>query len=311
MNVAPVEFHGVKGHVSGGRGSPPSGQGASKPALRALRGELAAYVWLVPGIAMMIALFIVPIILIFRDAIYDPGPTLGNFRALFNEPLYIRVFWNSVRSSLQTTIGCILIGYPAAYAIFQASPRRRRMALGILLFAFAVGTVPRTFSWLVILGDQGLINKSYFWLTGATVPIQLLYNQIGVIVGMIHVMLPYMVLILLGSMMRVGPRLVPAARTLGASPTRAFYRIFLPLTAPGVIAGGMLVFVYSLGFYLVPAVLGGASQTTVVMQIESLAMKSGIWGMGAALSAVVIIVSMLGASLYVRVTGLSDVTRRD
>lgn len=273
--------------------------------------QLGTYVWLVPGIALMLFLFIAPIALIFRDAFVDPVPSLKNFRALTADALYVRVIWNSFYSAVLATIGCLLAGYPMAYGIFKATPFWRKVVLGALLFSFAVGTVPRTFSWLVILGDKGLVNKAYMSLTGAAAPIPLLYNQIGVIVGMMHVMLPYIVLMLLGSMMRVGPRLVPAARTLGATPTQAFWRIFVPLTIPGVIAGAMLIFVYSLGFYLVPAVLGGARQTTVVMQIANLTMKTGIWGMGAALSTVVIVVSVLGAALYVKVTGLSDVAQRD
>lgn len=267
--------------------------------------------WLVPGVAVMMILFVTPIAMIFRDSVTDPEIGFGNYRALSSDPLYIKVIWNSLRSAFQATLGCLIIGYPAAYAIFKASPRWRNMLLGALLFSFAVGTIPRTFSWLVVLGDKGLINKAYFWITGASRPIELLYNQIGVVVGMIHVMLPFIVLILLGSMTRVSPHLVPAARSLGASPRRAFLEIFLPLTAPGVVAGAMLIFIYSLGFYLVPAVLGGASQTTVVMQIASLATKSGIWGMGAALSSVVIALSVVGAAVYVRVTGLSDVSRQE
>lgn len=304
MNAA-VSGNGRQPFLTTPRPGPKSGF------IAALAGDFGALVWLVPGVALMFFLFIAPIALIFRDAIADPQPGLKNFIALTADPLYVKVIWNSVRSALEATLGCLLLGYPTAYAIFKASPRFRQVVLGALLFSFAVGTVPRTFSWLVILGDKGLINRFYFWITGSTTSIELLYNQIGVVVGMLHVMLPYIVLILLGSMMRVGPRLVPAARTLGASPMRAFFEIFLPLTVPGVIAGAMLIFVYSLGFFLVPAVLGGAKQTTVVMQIESLTMKSGIWGMGAALSAVVIVVSVLGAALYVRITGLSDVSQRE
>jgi putative spermidine/putrescine transport system permease protein len=128
---------------------------------------------------------------------------------------------------------------------------------------------------------------------------------------MIHVMLPFVTLVMLGSMMRVGAHLVPAARTLGASPGRAFWEVFFPLTRQGVLAATMLVFVYSLGFYIVPAVLGGAAQTTIVMEIRELALGLGVWGLGAALSTVVILVSIIGAAFYVRVTGLSDVYGRD
>jgi putative spermidine/putrescine transport system permease protein len=274
------------------------------------RGVINA-LWLLPGAVLMTCFFIAPILMIFRDSVLDPGFTLDNYRMLASDPLYYRVFWNSVRAAIEATLGCLALGYALAYIAFRASPRWRQIIISSLLFAFAVGTVPRTFSWLVILGDRGLVNRVIGAVTGATAPIQLIFNQFSVVLGMLHVMLPYMVLILLGSMMRVGPRLVPAARTLGASPRQAFLRVFLPLTAPGIIAGSMLIFVYSLGFYLVPAVLGGASQTTVVMQIESLAMKSGIWGTAASLSTVVILVSIAGAAFYLKLTGLSDVSRRD
>lgn len=278
---------------------------------RAFWREISVIAWLAPGLAMMFLLFLTPIAAIFRDGFFDPVFTLDNFALLANDPLYRRVMWNSIYSATLATVVCLLIGYPTAYAIFTAPSRWRHIALGALLFSFAVGTVPRTFSWLVILGDQGLINTLYFLLAGPSRSIELLYNRIGVVVGMVHVMLPYIVLILFGSMSRVSPRLVPAARTLGAKPWRAFVEIFLPLTMPGVIAGAMLIFVYSLGFYLVPAVLGGARQTTVVMQIESLTLRSGIWGLGAALSSVVIVVSVLGAAVYVWITNLSDVSQRE
>jgi putative spermidine/putrescine transport system permease protein len=260
---------------------------------------------------MMIALFILPIAMIFRDSVFGWGLSFENYAILLSDPLYAHVLWNSVRAALQTTAGCVLLGYPAAYFALIAPPERRQLILGTLLFSFAVGTVPRTFSWLVILGDNGLVNHMLASMFGFKGPVQLLYNQFGVFIGMLHVMLPYMVFILYGSMTRVPPTLLPAARSLGARPMTAFLQVFLPLTLPGVVAGAMLVFVYSLGFYLTPAVLGGARETTVVMQIASLTLNSGLWELGAALSSAVIVVSVLGALLYVRVTGLSDVARRD
>jgi putative spermidine/putrescine transport system permease protein len=264
------------------------------------------YLWIVPGIAMLFALFIAPIALIVRDSFTDPTFGWQNYVALAKDPVYEKVIVNSVWSAAVATIGCLVVGYPTAYGIFRAPRRLRAFVLGALMFSFAVGTVPRTFSWLVILGDHGLISSIYRVVSGHAMPVKLLYNQTGVVIGMIHVMLPYMILILLGSMTRVNPRLVPAARTLGANARRAFFEVFLPLTLPGILAGAMLVFIYSLGFYIVPAVLGGASQTTVVMEIASLTMQSGIWGMGASLSVLVIVVSIAGASGYVRITGLGN-----
>jgi putative spermidine/putrescine transport system permease protein len=273
--------------------------------------RMGQILWLLPGLTVMIALFVRPLGLIFRDAVYAPTFTLQNYATLFTEPLYAHVIWNSVRAGLQTTAGCLLLGYPTAYFIFRAAPAVKQIMLGAMLFAFSVGTIPRTFSWLVILGDHGIVNRVYMAISGSASPLPLLYNQAGVVIGMLHVMLPYMVLILFGTMTRVSPTLVPAARTLGASPGSAFRQVFFPLTLPGVIAGGMLIFIYSLGFYITPAVLGGAKETTVVMQIANLALVSGIWELGAALSSVVIVISILGALFYIWVTGLSDVSSRD
>jgi ABC-type spermidine/putrescine transport system permease subunit I len=161
-----------------------------------------------------------------------------------------------------------------------------------------------------MLGDRGVVNQVITGPLGAAHPLPLLYNQAGVLIGMTHVMLPFMTLILLGSMMRVNPRLVPAARTLGARPLVAFRAVFLPLTAPGVLAGTMMIAVYSLGFFVVPAVLGGAAQTTVVMAIRDLALTLGIWGLASAMAVVVVVVSLAGAWVYVRVTGLADTAER-
>ena len=282
---------------------------ASRPTV-AVRLE-PALVWLLPGFALMGLLFIAPIALIFWASISDPAPGLQNFAQTFGDRLYIKVLRNTIISAVGATIGCLLIGYPTAYAIYRASGRLRVIMLGIVLFSYAVGTVPRAFSWLVVLGDRGIVNQMLALFSDKIEPIPFLYNQFGVLVGMVHVLLPFMTLMLLGSMMRINPNLEPAARTLGASRTKAFLTIFLPLTRPGVIAGAMLIFVYSLGFYVVPAVLGGATETTIVMQIQALALRLGQWGLASALSALVIVISVLGAAFYVRITGLSDVYARE
>lgn len=272
---------------------------------------LSTFGWLVPGLVVILVLFVAPFTLVFWKSFTDPTPGLQNYEAIFSDSLYARVLWNTVVSAFWTTIGCLIIGYPFAYAIYRSSHRMRLILLGAVLFAYSVGTVPRSFAWLVVLGDRGVINQIRMAITGATQPVYLLYNQTGVLVGMIHIMLPFMTLLLLGAMTRVNPRLVPAARTLGASPWRAFWEVFLPQTRPGVMAGALLIFIYSLGFYVIPAVLGGATQTTVVMQIQSLILTVGEWGLGSALSGILAIASIIGAVFYVRATGLTDVYARD
>ncbi|MFN8594029.1 MAG: ABC transporter permease [Thermomicrobiales bacterium] len=266
--------------------------------------------WLVPGLIVIFALFIVPFALVYWTSLTEPAPGLQNYEAIIHNPLYAKVLRNTVVSAFWTTVLCLLIGYPLAYAIFRLRGWPRFVLLGSVLFAYAVGTVPRTFAWLVVLGDRGLVNQVWTTASGAK-PIPLLYNQSGVLIGMVHIMLPFMTLMLLGAMARVNPNLVPAARTLGASPLRAFFSVFVPQTRPGVIAGAMLIFIYSLGFYVIPAVLGGSTQTTIVMQIQSLVLEIGRWGLGAALSGILVIFAIIGSAIYVRVTGLTNVYSRD
>jgi putative spermidine/putrescine transport system permease protein len=267
--------------------------------------------WLVPGFFVITLLFVVPIVFIVWASFTDPELGIHHYVQTFGDPLYLKVLRNTVVSAVEATIGCLAIGYPTAYAIYRAVGRLRIVMLGVVLLSYAVGTVPRAFSWLVVLGDHGVLNSLGYLFSDKFQPIPFLYNQFGVLVGMIHVLLPFMTLMLLASMMRINPNLEAAARTLGASRMKAFLAIFLPLTRPGVVAGAMLIFVYSLGFYIVPAVLGGASNTTIVMEIRDLALRLGQWGLASALSTLVIAVSLVGAAVYVRITRLSDVYARE
>jgi putative spermidine/putrescine transport system permease protein len=261
--------------------------------------------WLAPGLALMTLLFIAPLTQVAWTSVMQPAPGLANYRELIDDPLFRRVLQNTALLALGATLLCLLVGYPAAYLIYRARPFWRAVLLGAVLFSYAVGTMPRAFAWLVILGDRGVVNQ--LLVDGLGLPrLKLLYNPAGVLVGMVHVMLPFMVLILLGSMLRVGRQLVPAAHSLGASNWVAFWRVFLPLTRPGILAGGMMVGVYGLGFFVVPAVLGGASETTAVMAIRDLALTRGIWGLASALAMLVIVLSLAGAYGYVRATGLAD-----
>lgn len=267
--------------------------------------------WLAPGLVILLLLFVVPFALVYWKSLTDPVLGVQNYEEILGNPLYLKVLWNTIVSAFWTTVGCLIIGYPLAYAIYRSSNTVRFILLGAVLFAYSVGTVPRSFAWLVVLGDRGVLNQLRAAVTGSPQPIYFLYNQTGVLIGMIHVMLPFMTLLLLGAMARVNPKLVPAARTLGATPMRAFWEVFVPQTRPGLVAGAMLIFIYSLGFYVIPAVLGGPTQTTIVMQIQSLILDVGRWGLGSALAGLLAIAAVLGSIFYVRATGLTNVYERD
>lgn len=267
----------------------------------------AHLMWLLPGLIAMAVLFVWPIAGLVILSLDVPTGSASSYTSILNEPIYRRVMYNTAISSLGTTFLCLLIGYPVAYAIYSIRPPWRSIVLGSVLFSYAVGTMPRAFSWIVLLGDRGVVNRTLMQVFDWREPIQMLYNQSGVLIGMTHVMLPYMVLTLLASMSRVPPQLVPAARTLGAGPVRAFVNVFLPLTMPGVLAGVMMTFIFSLGFFVVPAILGGAQQTTVVMILRDLTLGLGRWGIGSALSISVIVICIVGAAIYVPLARIGEV----
>lgn len=267
----------------------------------------ASLMWLIPGLAAMAVLFVWPVVHLLVVSLTVPAGTTSPYLAIATEPIYLRVITNTAVSTLGTTIVCLLVGYPTAYAIHVLSPPWRSIVLAAVLFSYAVGTMPRAFSWIVLLGDRGMLNQVLMATFDLREPIQMLYNQSGVIIGMTHVMLPFMVLTLLGAMARVPDRLVPAARTLGAGPLRAFTLVFLPLTLPGILAGMMMTFIYSLGFFVVPAVLGGAGQTTVVMILRDLTLGMGRWGIGSALTITVIVICILGTALYVPLARIGEI----
>jgi len=267
----------------------------------------ASLVWLAPGLLAVGVLFVWPVAHLALISLNVPAGMASPYAAVLSEPLFLRVISNTAVSALGTTVICLLIGYPTAYAIHVLPAPWRPLVLASVLFSYAVGTMPRAFSWIVLLGDRGVVNQALMTAFDLSEPVQMLYNQSGVLIGMTHVMLPLMVLTLLGAMARVPERLVPAARTLGAGPLRAFALVFVPLTMPGVLAGMMMTFVYSLGFFVVPAVLGGAAQTTVVMILRDLTLGLGRWGIGSALSITVIVICALGAAIYVPLARIGEI----
>lgn len=273
-----------------------------------LRGG-EGFAWLAPGLLLIAVLLVWPVGHLVALSLQATDAGGGAYAAILSEPVYRRVLLNTGVSALGTTVICLLVGYPTAYAIHALPSPWRGIVLAAVLFSYAVGTMPRAFSWIVLLGDRGLVNQGLMQAFALSEPLPLLYNQGGVLIGMTHVMLPLMVLTLLAAMARVPNAVVAAARTLGAGPFRAFAFVFLPMTAPGILAGMMITFISSLGFYVVPAVLGGAGQTTVVMILRDLTLGLGRWGVGSALSIVMIVLCAAGAAVYVTLARIGEPER--
>ena len=252
-----------------------------------------------PLFTFMLVGFNLPIFVMLAWSISHPTPTLAHFIILFEVPIYLRVLANTLRIAAITVFFVVLLGYPLAYWMRSMHPRRRIFVLAMVALPFWISILVRTYAWIVILGNNGLVNRALLNLGVIHTPIGFLYNELGVIIGTVNVLLPFFVLPLYAGMNRIDDRLVQAARSLGAPQRVIFWRIFFPLTVPSVVAGAILVFILTLGFYITPAVLGGGRVPMVANAIDLLINELPRWELAAALSTV-LMVGVVGFYLIAR-----------
>jgi len=221
------------------------------------------------------------------------GGTLVHFqKELFGE-LYVRVFYDTFKIAIAVTLLSLLLAYPVAYVLSTASPQWALIGFVFLMLPFWTSILVRTYAWMILLGRNGVLNQVLTGLGLVSEPVALLYNVPGVLIGMVHVLLPYMVFPIYSAMLRVDRDLLLAAEGLGASSWSVFWRVFLPLTLPGVIAGTALVFILSLGFYITPALLGGGRVIMIAVLIEQQVRQFLDWGFASALSIVLLSFALL------------------
>ncbi|MBI3708995.1 MAG: ABC transporter permease [Proteobacteria bacterium] len=262
---------------SGGTG----GGGGSAPAASPWRPRPD---WLVAfALVFFAVVYAYPLVRLVAWSFWAPGFTFRNFAQIVAEPAYLQAFYNTVEIAGIATAVCLALGYPLAYLMATTDPRPRMILGALILIPFWTSVLVRTLAWVVLLGRNGIINQALLAWGLVERPIPLVFNNIGVQIGMVHVLLPFMVLPLYAVMARIDPSLVTAARSLGASPARAFLAVFAPLSLPGVVAGASLVFLMALGFYVTPALLGGPNEITVATLIEIMVRDLLDWGSGAAL----------------------------
>ena len=256
--------------------------------------------WLVtPAVLLVGVLFAYPVAVLLLMSITSPEPGVQNFVKLASAPVYLKALWNTVVISGSVTVTCALLAYPIAYTMAQAGGRLRRLLIFVVLVPFWSSILVRTFAWMVLLQKRGLINKTLIDYLGLIeTPLTLIYNRVGVVVGMSHILLPFMILPLYAVLTRIDPTLSSAAASLGAPPVRNFLRVNLPLSLPGLFAGSLLVFVMGLGYYITPALLGGPGDAMIAQLIEMQVADFGDWGLAGALS-VVLLASTCGAFVIV------------
>lgn len=205
-----------------------------------------------PSIALLGVVFVYPITLFLSKCFFDPTPTLEHLIHLFESPIFFKVLWITFKISFIVTIISLLIGYPIAYLLSSVSESARSLLMILVLIPFWTSLLVRTYAWMVILGRKGILNKAIMALGLSDSPIKLLHTAFAVDVGMVQMMTPFMVLAIFSVMKGIDRRLLSAAASLGANKYQAFFRVFLPLSLPGIGAGTLLVFIYSLGFFITP-----------------------------------------------------------
>ncbi|WP_172626635.1 ABC transporter permease subunit [Bradyrhizobium ivorense] len=245
-------------------------------------------------------LYIYPLMQIVSRSFGGQGGATTNYMDLFSDPFVLRVLYETLRLSLVIAALCVLIGYPIAYAMCVVSDRTRRTMTLLVLLPLWTSILVRCFAWIAILGRNGIVNTVLSNLGLIDEPLKLVYNTVGVYVGVVHIGLPFMVLPLYNSLRRIDLRLLAAAESLGSRPISAFFWIVLPLSMPGILAGALLVFMFSVGMFVIPALLGGLSDTTYMMAIEKQVNELDNWGLAAAMSVLLLVVTGVLTLLYER-----------
>jgi len=241
----------------------------------------------VPALALLAVLFAYPVLRLM--ALSMEGGSLTWYAKALGESFYLEVFWITVRIAVIVTLATLVLSYPIAY--FLATATHLGAALGFALVVLPLWTsiLVRTYAWMVLLGRNGVVNKSLMAVGIIDEPLALLHNELGVVIGMVHVLMPYMVLPVYAAMRRVDPDLLQAAEGLGVGALRIFYRVFLPLSAQGIYAGCTLVFVLSVGFFITPALLGGGRVIMIAVLIEQQVREVLNWSFASALATVLLV----------------------
>lgn len=270
-------------------------------------GEKTQYWMLIlPALAIMVFFYILPVLGIWQISVTEPATGFDNFAKAAGSSAVRTSFKLTFRIAAVTTIGCILLGYIVAYAISNYAGRLTPLMLALVILPFWVSVLIRSFSWIVLLGRSGLVNDTLRDAGIIDSPLRLMHNEFGVLVAMIHVMLPFAILPMLTNMRGIPDAYVKAARGLGASEWTAFRQVYFPQTLPGVMSGALLVFVLSLGFYVTPALLGGGRVLMISEYITYQIQEFLAWGLGSALSVLLLIATALVLLIAARFVNLRN-----
>lgn len=262
-----------------------------------------------PLLILLTIFYIYPLFNLFPQSLFKGGNfTLEHYQHFFSVPLYSRILFRTIRISFTVTILCLILGYPVAYFLAEIkSPRWGSLFLSCVLLPFWTSILVRTYSWVVLFQTNGLINN--FLMSPGLIkkPLELLYTEFAVIVGMVHVLLPFMILPIFSVLKNLDRNLIRAARNLGANYFWVFTMVIFPLSLPGVGAGAMFVFILALGFYITPAILGGPRTLMISTLIDQQINRLFNWDFAGAIAVVLLIATIVMIVMFNKLVGLDKI----
>jgi len=265
---------------------------------------------LYPLLLLVLGLFVYPVAQILVLSAFDPTGALSiaNYARIATTAVYLETLLITFKIAGWTTLIALLAGYPVAYLLANSSTRTRDTLTLLVLMPFWTSFLVRTFAWMILLGRNGAINRLLMALGITDAPLALIYNFTGVMIGMVHAMMPLAIMAMLSVMQSIDTNLVKAARTLGARGGQAFWRIYFRLSLPGLAAAGLLVFITALGFFITPALLGGRRETMISQIIITVVQELMNWRFAGALSVVLLVAAGIVFFLYDRLLGMSTLS---
>ncbi|WP_423753087.1 ABC transporter permease [Agrobacterium tumefaciens] len=245
-----------------------------------------------PALVLLVLFFVVPVLILLSRSVTEPVLGFGNYATLLGSSTYLKIFFNTFAVSALVTVVSLAIGFPVAWALAIMPARLASIVFAILLLSMWTNLLARTYAWMVLLQRTGVVNKTLMGLGIIDQPLALVNNLTGVTIGMTYIMLPFIIIPLYGVIRKIDPAILQAAALCGATRFQALTRILIPLAAPGMISGALMVFVMSLGYFVTPALLGGTANMMLAELIAQFVQSLVNWGMGGAAALVLLVVTL-------------------
>jgi mannopine transport system permease protein len=268
-------------------------------------------IFMLPAVALLLFVFVLPTLLFFIATLGELGgigEILGQAVATLSSRVVLTAMLTTNWVALAVTLLALALGYPIAYHLTTADRWRFTLTLFSIIVPYFTSVIVRTYSWMVLLGRNGIINQTLTRLGIVDQPLHLLYNKTGILIGMTYVLLPYMILTLYSAMKAIDPSYLRVAYGLGASPAYAFRHVYLPLTAHGVVSGCLIVFILAIGFFITPALMGGPGDVMIAMLIERSVEITLDWPSAAMMSLLLLLLTLVLYAIYYRFTDVSRMT---